>query len=279
MRGYAEEGTTTTPFELLAMNGVDRYQLGIEALLRVDVEASEACAACPASSRPDDRGGTGGDHKLKKKLEELRAYVVAEGNDPPEILEWTWRGRPRPGVLRSPTGLGPAVNAWHGASTSPRWSPTAASPWSRWGSWRCSPRAWGRVGLLPAARGLRRERPPDRADAASATHLDAAARTVRTHRRRGAGDDRGGLPRRGREAGGGRLPRRWRTGCDVVVCEGTDFAGSAPGARLRPECRRSPTSSAARCSRWWRRHPRARPRRPCGWRESLLPAGAASSSG
>ena len=28
VRGYAEEGTTTTPFDLLAMNGVDRYQLG-----------------------------------------------------------------------------------------------------------------------------------------------------------------------------------------------------------------------------------------------------------
>ncbi len=37
MRGYAEEGTTTTPFDLLAMNGVDRYQLAIEALSRVDV--------------------------------------------------------------------------------------------------------------------------------------------------------------------------------------------------------------------------------------------------
>ena len=31
MRGYIEEGTTTTPFDLLAMNGVDRYTLGIEA--------------------------------------------------------------------------------------------------------------------------------------------------------------------------------------------------------------------------------------------------------
>ena len=41
VRGYAEEGTTTTPFDLLAMNGVDRYQLAIEALSRVDIGAAE----------------------------------------------------------------------------------------------------------------------------------------------------------------------------------------------------------------------------------------------
>ena len=42
VRGYAEEGTTTTPFDLLAMNGVDRYQLAIEALSRVDIGVRRA---------------------------------------------------------------------------------------------------------------------------------------------------------------------------------------------------------------------------------------------
>ena len=41
VRGYIEEGTTTTPFDLLAMNGVDRYQLAIEALTRADILAAE----------------------------------------------------------------------------------------------------------------------------------------------------------------------------------------------------------------------------------------------
>ncbi len=41
VRGYAEEGTTTTPFDLLAMNGVDRFQLAIDAISRADISVSE----------------------------------------------------------------------------------------------------------------------------------------------------------------------------------------------------------------------------------------------
>jgi xylulose-5-phosphate/fructose-6-phosphate phosphoketolase len=91
VRGYAEEGTTTTPFELLAMNGVDRFELAIQALSRVDVEAAEAVHgmsgefAVRAIANASDAI-----EKLKAKREELRGYVRTEGNDPPEILEWTW---------------------------------------------------------------------------------------------------------------------------------------------------------------------------------------------
>ena len=47
VRGYAEEGTTTTPFELLAMNGVDRYQLAIDALAAGRRRGRRRrCAAC-----------------------------------------------------------------------------------------------------------------------------------------------------------------------------------------------------------------------------------------
>ena len=45
VRGYAEEGTTTTPFELLAMNGVDRFQLAIDALSRADEGIAEGLGA------------------------------------------------------------------------------------------------------------------------------------------------------------------------------------------------------------------------------------------
>jgi xylulose-5-phosphate/fructose-6-phosphate phosphoketolase len=91
VRGYIEEGTTTTPFELLAMNGVDRYTLGIEALSRIDVEASEAVrGASGAFAVRDIEGAQDTIEKFRTKLQELRAYVREEGNDPPEILEWTW---------------------------------------------------------------------------------------------------------------------------------------------------------------------------------------------
>src|SRR5919201_1044683 len=94
VRGYAEEGTTTTPFDLLAMNGVDRYQLGIEALSRIDIDASEAVrGASGAFAVRSIEGAQETIDQFRKKLEEHRKYIRAEGNDPPEILEWTWGRR------------------------------------------------------------------------------------------------------------------------------------------------------------------------------------------
>ena len=94
VRGYIEEGTTTTPFDLLAMNGVDRYTLGIEALSRIDVGASEAVrGASGAFAVRDIEGAQDTIERLRNKLQELRSYIREEGNDPPEILDWTWGGR------------------------------------------------------------------------------------------------------------------------------------------------------------------------------------------
>ena len=91
VRGYMEEGTTTTPFDLLAMNGVDRYTLAIEALSRIDVGASEAVRGASGAFAVRDIEGAGDTIELfRNKLKEHRAYVREEGNDPPEILEWTW---------------------------------------------------------------------------------------------------------------------------------------------------------------------------------------------
>jgi xylulose-5-phosphate/fructose-6-phosphate phosphoketolase len=91
VRGYAEEGTTTTPFELLAMNGVDRFQLAMDALLRVDVEASEAVRGMSGAFATRTLANTQeAITELTKRREQLRAYVTEVGNDPPEILEWTW---------------------------------------------------------------------------------------------------------------------------------------------------------------------------------------------
>jgi xylulose-5-phosphate/fructose-6-phosphate phosphoketolase len=91
VRGYAEEGTTTTPFELLAMNGVDRFSLAIEALSRVDTGAAEAVRGASGEFAVRELP-----HamevisRLQARQKELREYVVAEGNDPPEIMEWKW---------------------------------------------------------------------------------------------------------------------------------------------------------------------------------------------
>jgi xylulose-5-phosphate/fructose-6-phosphate phosphoketolase len=91
VRGYAEEGTTTTPFDLLAMNGVDRFQLAIEALSRADVAAAElvrgmsggfAVRTIPGAREAIDRFST--------RLAELRRQVRERGDDPPEITNWTW---------------------------------------------------------------------------------------------------------------------------------------------------------------------------------------------
>ncbi len=91
VRGYAEEGTTTTPFELLAMNGVDRYQLAIDALLRVDVDASEAVRGMSGAFATKSIAATQeAITALTQKREELRAYVTTEGNDPPEFTDWAW---------------------------------------------------------------------------------------------------------------------------------------------------------------------------------------------
>jgi xylulose-5-phosphate/fructose-6-phosphate phosphoketolase len=91
VRGYSEEGTTTTPFDLLAMNGVDRYQLAIEALSRADLLASDlvygmsgrfAVRAIPDAERAIVA--------FREKLTATRQYIREMGDDPAEVTDWTW---------------------------------------------------------------------------------------------------------------------------------------------------------------------------------------------
>ncbi|HEV2181420.1 MAG TPA: phosphoketolase family protein [Gemmatimonadaceae bacterium] len=70
VRGYMEEGTTTTPFNMLVLNRMSRYDLAIEALRRA--------------------GRTDGMTQLEAKLSEHRAYIVANGEDMPEVMHWRW---------------------------------------------------------------------------------------------------------------------------------------------------------------------------------------------
>jgi len=91
VRGYVEEGTTTTPFDLLAMNGVDRYQLAIEALKRADVVSAELLQGMSGGFAV--RTVANADRAIQKwraELEKHRRYIREVGNDPPEVTDWTW---------------------------------------------------------------------------------------------------------------------------------------------------------------------------------------------
>jgi xylulose-5-phosphate/fructose-6-phosphate phosphoketolase len=75
VRGFMEEGTTTTPFDMVVSNELDRFHLAIEAIERVD------------------RLGVAAAHvkqQFQSKLIEHHEYIRAHGEDMPEIREWTW---------------------------------------------------------------------------------------------------------------------------------------------------------------------------------------------
>ncbi|WP_330180144.1 phosphoketolase family protein [Nocardia sp. NBC_01503] len=73
VHGFIDNGTTTTPFDMCAMNGIDRYQLAIAALAEVP--------------RLADRLDGLADH-LRAELEQARRYLRVHGEDPPHIANW-----------------------------------------------------------------------------------------------------------------------------------------------------------------------------------------------
>jgi xylulose-5-phosphate/fructose-6-phosphate phosphoketolase len=76
VRGFMEEGTTTTPFDMTVMNQLDRYHLALEAIARVPGLAAKV---------PDVT------EKLKAKLAEHAGFIRESGEDMPEITGWRWR--------------------------------------------------------------------------------------------------------------------------------------------------------------------------------------------
>ena len=75
MRGYKEEGTTTTPFDMCVLNEIDRFHLAIDVIDRV-----------PKLSRVSGSLR----QELRNKLIDHRRYVRAHGEDMPEIRDWRW---------------------------------------------------------------------------------------------------------------------------------------------------------------------------------------------
>ena len=75
VRGYKEEGTTTTPFDMVMLNDLDRFHLVIDVIDRVPGLGSRA-----ASLRQEME-----DSRLR-----CRQYTRDHGEDAPEITSWTW---------------------------------------------------------------------------------------------------------------------------------------------------------------------------------------------
>jgi xylulose-5-phosphate/fructose-6-phosphate phosphoketolase len=75
VRGYKEQGSTTTPFDMLVRNDVDRFQLVRDVIDRVPGLAPRAAAV--RQQMTDARA-------------RHRAWIVEHGEDLPEIREWTW---------------------------------------------------------------------------------------------------------------------------------------------------------------------------------------------
>ncbi|MEW6168349.1 MAG: phosphoketolase family protein [Pseudomonadota bacterium] len=76
VRGYKEEGTTTTPFDMLVRNDMDRYHLLADVVDRV-----------PALART----GAYVKQYVRDRLVAHRAYIREHGEDPPEITGWRWQ--------------------------------------------------------------------------------------------------------------------------------------------------------------------------------------------
>ncbi len=77
VRGYKEEGTTTTPFDMVVLNDLDRFHLVEDVIDRVPKLGAKAAYAKQA---------------IRDKLIEHKHYIALHGQDMPEIREWTWPG-------------------------------------------------------------------------------------------------------------------------------------------------------------------------------------------
>jgi xylulose-5-phosphate/fructose-6-phosphate phosphoketolase len=75
VRGYKEEGTITTPFDMTVLNELDRFHLADDAIARLPQLAIKAAYVRQA---------------LRDKLIEHREYIRKYGEDMPEIRDWRW---------------------------------------------------------------------------------------------------------------------------------------------------------------------------------------------
>jgi xylulose-5-phosphate/fructose-6-phosphate phosphoketolase len=74
VRGFNEQGTTTTPFSMVVLNDMSRYHLAAEALRR-------------APARPDRDALI---EACRAAIRHATTYAYEHLEDPPEIAGWTW---------------------------------------------------------------------------------------------------------------------------------------------------------------------------------------------
>ena len=75
VRGYKEEGTTTTPFDMCVVNDLDRFHLVGDVIDRVPKLGERAAYA---------------KQEIRDKLIDHSQYISRYGDDMPEIKNWTW---------------------------------------------------------------------------------------------------------------------------------------------------------------------------------------------
>jgi len=76
-RGYKEEGTTTTPFDMVVLNELDRFHLVMDVAKRVPKLHAQSAHIKQA---------------MRDKLNQHAQYILEYGEDMPEILNWQWPG-------------------------------------------------------------------------------------------------------------------------------------------------------------------------------------------
>jgi xylulose-5-phosphate/fructose-6-phosphate phosphoketolase len=81
VRGYREEGTTTTPFDMVMLNNLDRFHLVMDVIDRVPGLA--------------ERAATLRQHMTDARLSH-REYTRRVGDDAPDVRDWVWPGATPP---------------------------------------------------------------------------------------------------------------------------------------------------------------------------------------
>jgi xylulose-5-phosphate/fructose-6-phosphate phosphoketolase len=75
VRGYKEEGTTTTPFDMAVLNDLDRFHLVGDVIDRAPRLGSTAAYAKQA---------------IREKLIDHKLYIAEHGDDMPDVRDWKW---------------------------------------------------------------------------------------------------------------------------------------------------------------------------------------------
>jgi xylulose-5-phosphate/fructose-6-phosphate phosphoketolase len=75
VRGYKEEGTITTPFDMTVLNDLDRFHLVMDVIDRLPMTGEKGIRL---------------KQQLEEKLVEHKQYIEKHGQDLPEIRDWKW---------------------------------------------------------------------------------------------------------------------------------------------------------------------------------------------